>query len=161
MQEERQTLHVADDTGRVALVETLTVDGGAEVRSPANVARYQYGNQLGTVALELDDAADVISYEEFAPYGSSTYRAVDSGIEVSAKRYRYIGKERDEETGLDHMGARYYAPWLGRWTSSDPIGISGGINLYEYVHGNPVGMRILGGRSPRSPRQSRKPSPSA
>ena len=140
VQEERETLHVADDTGRVALVETLTVDGGVEVTSPANVARYQYGNQLGTVALELDDAANVISYEEYAPYGSSTYRAVDSGIEVSAKRYRYIGKERDEETGLDHMGARYYAPWLGRWTAADPIGLGDGVNRYAYVHGNPVGL---------------------
>ena len=33
-----------------------------------------------------------------------SYRAANSGIEVSAKRYRYIGKERDEETGLDHWG---------------------------------------------------------
>jgi RHS repeat-associated protein len=66
---------------------------------------------------------------------------VDSGIGVSAKRYRYTGKERDEETGLDHMGARYYAAWLGRWTSGDPIGLGDGVNRFAYVSGNPVGMR--------------------
>jgi RHS repeat-associated protein len=141
VQQERETLHVADDTGRICLVETLTVDGGTPVATPANVGRYQYGNHLGTVALELDDGAEVISYEEFHPYGSSAYRAADSSVEVSAKRYRYTGKERDEETGLDHMGARYYAGWLGRWTSADPIGLGDGVNRYAYVSGNPVGMR--------------------
>ena len=79
-------------------------------------------------------------YEEFHPYGTSAYRAVDSTIGVSAKRYRYAGLERDEETGLDQMGARYYAPWLGRWTAADPIGLGDGVNRYAYVSGNPVGM---------------------
>jgi RHS repeat-associated protein len=55
--------------------------------------------------------------------------------------------ERDEETGLSHHGARYYAPWLGRWTASDPIGIGDGVNRYAYVKGNPVGMRDVGGNA--------------
>ena len=67
--DERETLHIADDAGRIVMVETLTIDGGTTVSSPANVARYQYGNHLGTVALELDDSAAIISYEEFHPYG--------------------------------------------------------------------------------------------
>ena len=79
-------------------------------------------------------------YEEFHPYGTSAYRAVDSSIGVSARRYRYVGLERDEETGLDQMGARYYAPWLGRWTAADPIGLGDGVNRYAYVSGNPVRM---------------------
>ncbi len=70
---------------------------------------------------------------------------MDSGIAVSAKRYRYTGKERDEETGLDSMGVRYYAGGLGRWTSSDPIGIGDGVNRFAYVSGNPVGLRDPGG----------------
>jgi RHS repeat-associated protein len=37
------------------------------------------------------------------------------------KRYRYTGKERDEESGLYYHGARFYISWLGRWTSYDPI----------------------------------------
>ncbi len=148
---ERETLHIADDSGHIVMVETLTIDGGSPVASPANVARYQYGNHLGTVALELDDAAAVISYEEFHPYGTSAYRAVDSTIEVSAKRYRYTGMERDEETGLDHMGARYYAPWLGRWTAADPIGLGDGVNRYAYVSGNPVGSRDPTGTESKGP----------
>jgi RHS repeat-associated protein len=81
-----------------------------------------------------------ILYEEMHPYGTSAYRSADSTVEVSARRYRYTGKERDEETGLDYFGARYYAPWLGRWASADPLGLQAGLNLYEYVRGSPVVM---------------------
>jgi RHS repeat-associated protein len=59
-------------------------------------------------------------------------------VEVSLKRYRFTGKERDDETGLNYHGARYYAPWLGRWTAPDPIGIADGVNIFGYVHGNPL-----------------------
>ncbi|MCH9686726.1 MAG: RHS repeat-associated core domain-containing protein [Deltaproteobacteria bacterium] len=141
LQRERQTVHIGDDTGRICLVETLTVDAGAPVAGAANQARYQYGNHLGSASLELDEAANTISYEEYHPYGSSAYRAVDSAVEVSAKRYRYTGQERDEETGLDSMGARYYASWLGRWTAADPIGLGDGVNRYAYVGGKPIVLR--------------------
>ena len=115
---ERETLHVMDDKRLVALVETQTI--GASFNS---VTRYQFDNHLGSAALELDEQAAVISYEEYYPYGSTSYQAGRSAVEVSLKRYRYTGKERDAETGLYYHGARYYAPWLGRWTSCDPLSI--------------------------------------
>ena len=40
-----------------------------------------------------------------------------------------------------YHGARYYAPWLCRWTAPDPAGMVDGVNLYEYVKGNPVRLR--------------------
>src|SRR5687767_13599144 len=63
------------------------------------------------------------SYEEYHPYGSPAWWAQDATAEVSLKRYRYTGMERDEETGLQAHGVRMYAPWLGRWTSADPTGL--------------------------------------
>ena len=42
----------------------------------------------------------IISYEEYYPYGSTSYQAGRSAAEVSLKRYRYTGKERDEENGV-------------------------------------------------------------
>jgi RHS repeat-associated protein len=57
---------------------------------------------------------------------------------VSRKRYRYTGKEKDEESGLYYMLARYYSGWLGRWTAADPVGLVDGVNLYAYCRGNPV-----------------------
>jgi RHS repeat-associated protein len=46
--------------------------------------------------------------------------------------------ERDEESGLNYHTARYYAPWITRWMSCDPIGMKGGVNLYVYCDGNPT-----------------------
>ncbi|MCC6527424.1 MAG: RHS repeat-associated core domain-containing protein [Polyangiaceae bacterium] len=77
-------------------------------------------------------------FEEYHPFGTTSYHAWDSSAEVSAKRYRYTGKERDEETGLAYHGARYYCPWLGRWTSADPAGLVDGPNLYGYCRGDPI-----------------------
>ena len=90
--------------------------------------------------LELDQRAQVITYEEYYPYGSTSYQAVRSRTETP-KRYRYTGKERDTETGLSYHGARYYAPWLARWTSCDPAGLTDGTNLYAYGRDNPVVYR--------------------
>ncbi|NJK31963.1 MAG: RHS repeat-associated core domain-containing protein [Deltaproteobacteria bacterium] len=73
---------------------------------------------------------------------------MDSSIDVSAKRYRYTGMERDEETGLAYHSARYYASWLGRWTEADPIGLGGGGNRYEFASGNPILLMDLSGLSP-------------
>jgi RHS repeat-associated protein len=56
----------------------------------------------------------------------------------TAKRYRYTGKERDEESGFYYHGARYYAPWLARWTSADPGGMVDGVNLFAYGRNSPL-----------------------
>lgn len=141
---ERQTLHVMDGDQRIALIETRTV---GDDPPPASLTRYQLGNHLGSACLELDAAARVISYEEFAPYGSTSYQALRSQTETP-KRYRYTGKERDEESGLSLHGARYYAHWLGRWSSADPAGLVDGPNLYRYARCNPVVLTDPGGREP-------------
>ncbi|WP_107669741.1 SpvB/TcaC N-terminal domain-containing protein [Cyanothece sp. BG0011] len=137
---ERETLHIMDDQQRIALVETKTVDTENSSETPllTPIIRYQLGNHLGSVSLEVDTAGTVISYEEYHPYGTSAYRAGRSATEVSLKRYRYTGMERDEETGLGYHGARYYAPWLGRWTAADPIGTEGGLNFFSYSRLNPI-----------------------
>jgi RHS repeat-associated protein len=88
--------------------------------------------------LELDEEASIISYEEYYPYGDTSYQAGRSTTEVSQKRYRYTGKEKDDESGLYYHGARYYACWLGRWTATDPAGLVDGVNLYMYCRGNPI-----------------------
>jgi RHS repeat-associated protein len=145
---ERETLHVMDGVQRVALVETKTVDTSIPAYTPATVVRLQMGNHLGSVALEVDLGGLVISYEEYHPYGTTAYQSSSGAAEVSLKRYRYTGKERDEETGLYYHGARYYAPWLGRWTAADPTGVRGGINLYGYAAQNPVKLVDPNGHEP-------------
>jgi RHS repeat-associated protein len=145
---ERETLHVMDDKQRVALVETRTQGSDG---SPAQLLRYQFSNHLGSASLELDDQAQVISYEEYCPYGNTSYQAGRSKVEVSLKRYRYTGMERDEESGLSYHAARYYATWIGRWTSADPSGLNGGLNLYSYAGSAPASLVDVSGHDPTVP----------
>ncbi|MEX2307778.1 MAG: SpvB/TcaC N-terminal domain-containing protein [Pirellulales bacterium] len=130
----REMLHIMDDRQRIALVESRTQgDDG----SPAQLIRYQFGNHLGSASLELDDEAETISYEEYTPHGSTSYQLVRSDTSSSNKRYRYTGKERDNESGLYYYGARYYAAWLGKWTGCDPAEHVDGVNVYSYARNNP------------------------
>jgi RHS repeat-associated protein len=102
--------------------------------------------------LELNDQAGIISYEEYHPYGTTAYRVMNSSLEAPPKRYRYTGKERDDESGFYYHGARYYAPWLGIWTSCDPIGLAENVlDLYVYARSNPICYHDLDGQMPDGP----------
>ncbi|MBQ4765463.1 hypothetical protein F9U43_22240, partial [Pectobacterium versatile] len=50
---------------------------------------------------------------------------------------RYAGQYADDETGLHYNLFRYYDPAVGRFTTQDPIGLAGGIKLYQYAP-NPI-----------------------
>ena len=52
--------------------------------------------------------------------------------------FRFMTKRTDTGAGLVSFGYRFYAPELVRWTSRDPLGEDGGVNLYAYVGNNPV-----------------------
>jgi RHS repeat-associated protein len=131
----RETLHIMDDKQRVAMVETRTQGNDG---SPKQLQRYQYSNHLGTACLELDKDGVIISYEEFHPYGTTAYQAVNALLRAAAKRYRFTGMERDEETGMEYHSARYYVGWLGRWTATDPQDVNDGVNIYLYVNDSPI-----------------------
>jgi RHS repeat-associated protein len=143
---ERETLHVMDDHRRVALIETRTRSDGADP-APRQLVRYEHANHLGSSTVEVDDTADVISYEEYYPYGGTAYQAKRNAPDTP-KRYRYTAKERDEETGLYYHGARYYVAWLGRWLSCDPAGIDAGVNLFEACKSSPINITDRSGAWP-------------
>lgn len=109
----------------------LTTDHGPATPA-APLFRY-HANE----GLETDDCGQVVSYEEYSPFGFSVLLACRSDIEAP-RRFRFAAYQRDNETGLYACGARYYAPWLGRWTSADPIGTADGHNIYAYVGNDPV-----------------------
>lgn len=153
---ERETLHVMDDKQRIALVETRTVDTGGVDKAPVQLIRYQFGNHLGSAVVELDDQSQVNSYEEYSPYGCTTYQAVANNLDTP-KRFRYTGRERDEESGFSHRRLRYCSPWLGRWLSCDPEVLIDGLNQYGYCRNNPIRWRDPGGSRTESPETQAAP----
>jgi RHS repeat-associated protein len=135
---ERETLHAMDDKQRIALVETRTQ--GTDL-APKQLIRYQLGNHLGSANLELDNQAKIIFYEEYYPFGSTSYQGVRKQTEIP-KRYRNSGKERDEESGLYYHGARYYSPWLCQWINPDPrTDIVSAFSRYQYCSSNPISFK--------------------
>lgn len=68
------------------------------------------------------------------------YRAFGEPASASrvANPFLFTGAFYDSQTALYNMRARWYSPALGRFLQPDPIGISGGVNLYSYVFNNPV-----------------------
>jgi len=98
----------------------------------------------------------------YLPYGQEWNPPSGSGP-VSPNHYKFTGKERDAESGLDYFGARYYSSGLGRFQSEDPREIvfeRGSIkfleyladpqnwNRYAYALNNPLGITDFDGREP-------------
>ncbi|MCB9507193.1 MAG: RHS repeat-associated core domain-containing protein [Myxococcales bacterium] len=79
------------------------------------------------------------------PRASECYRSPRRGTARWVGSCGPPGKERDGESGLVYFGARYFAPWLGRWASADPAGAVDG-NPYLVVRWSPVGLREVDGR---------------
>lgn len=115
--------------------------------------RYQASDKL-----ELDDSGLIVHYEEYHPFGSSAFSLRRSQREA-ARKYRFAAYERDKETGLYYCNARYYAPWLARWISPDPIGTMDGLNLCCYCGNDPVNYTDPAGTMKKKPDDNLKTSP--
>jgi RHS repeat-associated protein len=136
---ERITSHIQDDKKRFVLIDTLTIDNGNKLNTPDINIRYQFDNHLGSASLELDETGNIISYEEYHPFGTSSYRLGRNATEVQLKRYRYVGKERDEETGLYYYGSRYYAAWICRFVNVDPLQFDyPELTPFQYASNRPI-----------------------
>jgi RHS repeat-associated protein len=121
-------LHVMDGQQRVATVRR----GPARPDDAGPAIQFHHSDHLGSAAVIVDDVGSWVNREEFYPYGETSFGC------FAGKHYRFMGKELDEESALYYHGARYYAPWLTRWTSCDPAGITDGVNLYRAFRCNPL-----------------------
>jgi RHS repeat-associated protein len=125
---ENNHVHVRDDKQRIALARFGDAHPGD--RGPA--LQFHLGDHLGSSGVVVDSTGALINREEFTPYGETSFGS------FTKKRYRFTGKERDEESGIQYFGARYYQPGLTRWVGCDPAGLTGGVNVYNYVLNNPL-----------------------
>lgn len=81
--------------------------------------------------------ADADSMAGHSAVGKSAERQYDVGQERVETPLRFQGQYEDRESELHYNTFRYYDPEIGRFISQDPIGLLGGINLYQYAP-NPV-----------------------
>ncbi len=130
---EKVVLHVHGE-GRVAQVERV-LDGA----DPDSLAVfYVHEDHLGSGHVLTDADGELLSQEEYFAYGRSSDRR------DARNRYRWIGVERDEDTGLCVTGPRLYDPVVGRFGSGDPV-VQAGRTPFGYAGGEPVGRRDPGG----------------
>ena len=98
-------------------------------------------DHLNSVVGLVDESGNIVESYSYDAYGNTqVFNAEGAEIERSAigNRYAFQGREIDWETGLYYFRARWYDPETGRWLSKDPLGIAGGLNLYEAFGNNAV-----------------------
>ena len=95
--------------------------------------RYEYHhiNALGSNIVSTDDNQNVLVRYEYEVFG-----AIRNQTGTSDNTRKFTGKEFDADSNLYYYGARYYDPYIGRFTQRDPIG--DGVNWYAYVANNPL-----------------------
>ncbi len=147
----RSTCHVMDGERKIATVYYWDLSDDSHFSEGENRIHYQLENHLGSACLELDIDGLIISYEEYYPFGGTSFTTGNSSKEIKLREYRYSGKERDDVTGLYYYGVRYYAPWMYRWLNPDPAGTVDGFNLYRFVRNNPIKFNDPNGQTPPDP----------
>jgi insecticidal toxin complex protein TccC len=145
---------VASEAGRAQLRLLHWESGQPEGTGENDGQRWSYDDLTGSCGLELDSKGQVISREEYYPYGGTAVLTARNQTEVAYRTVRYSGRERDA-TGLYYYGYRYYQPWAGRWLSADPAGTVDGLNLFRMVQNNPLTLRDKDGLAPETEQQKR------
>ena len=77
---------------------------------------YYFSDHLKTASVITDSAGNIKAESDYYPWGGEL-----QFVNNDSNHYKFTGKERDTESGLDYFGARYYSNGLSRWASSDPF----------------------------------------
>lgn len=90
-------------------------------------------DHLGTPQVIIDKNENVVWKADYEPFGKANITT-----ETITNNIRFPGQYYDEETGLHYNYYRYYDPSSGRFITSDPISLYGGLNTYGYANQNPL-----------------------
>lgn len=133
---EQKLFHVMDNpsTGSGQARRIAMIRDGYNFGDTTPGTQYNLEDHLGSSLILLDDVGADVNYEEYFPFGETSFGS------YAKKRYRYVGKERDAESGLYYYGARYYAAWTCRFISVDPLaGKYAHLTPYNYAGNKPIG----------------------
>ena len=102
---------------------------------------FYHCDHLGTAQEMSDHTGAIILKAEYKTWGECKIEKAKSNFfensEIISNNIRFQGQYFDQETGLHYNRYRYYSPYVGRFVSKDPIGLSGGYNIYAYAP-NPI-----------------------
>ena len=115
-----------------------TISSNATGHGQETTSFFYHGDHLGSANWITDKNGVPVQYLHYLPYGQLLANQQVSGSTYD-ERYKFTGKERDEESGYDYFGARYYIPPLLHWSSVDPLADKyPGISPYAYCLWNPI-----------------------
>jgi RHS repeat-associated protein len=104
--------------------------------NPLTTVTHYSGDQVGSTVVLTDYAGWPVSSDTYYPFGQEPSPPADNN------HYKFTGKERDSESGLDYFGARYLGSTMGRFMSPDDFGghldDPQTLNKYSYVANNPL-----------------------
>ena len=141
LHDDTQVFAELDDTGRPIREYTYFPKVDSPLSVIENGKTYYYLMDLpGGIVGVVDSNGNVVNRYTYGPFGETT--ATENG---PRNPLRFGAREHDEETGLYYNRARYYDPAVGRFISEDPMGLSGGVNLYAYANNDPVNYRDSSG----------------
>ncbi len=104
---------------------------------PDTRIRY-YHNDLNGLPEQLTEADGHTVWQATYQVWGNTVQEVREPYYIEEQNLRFQGQYLDRETGLHYNTFRFYDPDVGRFVSPDPIGLLGGVNLYQYSP-NPIG----------------------
>ena len=113
-----------------------------------NAVFYYFSDNRGTASVIADSSGTTKAESDYYPWGGE-FQFVNN----DSNHYKFIGKERDNETQLDYFGARHYGNWIGRFVTPDEpfadqhTAYPQSWNLYVYAHNNPASNMDRDGRS--------------
>lgn len=115
-------------------------NGQPSISNLPSYDRYYYlKDHLGNIIETVSESGDVVNKQYYYPYGGYIPNTSYADGGVANNKYKFTGKERDNETNYDYFGARFYDSEIGRWTSVDPKAEKyPGWSPYNYCMDNPI-----------------------